>query len=301
MITTVAGNGFGGGYSGDGGPPPPPSWITPGNVAVDGLGDLFVADFGENVIREVNIATGVITSVTGGEGNAGYTGNGGPATAATLSSPAGMTFDAEGNLYVADAGNNVVREIATSVPTFVLSAPSPARYNAGQNVTIQWNAAYVPSGNSNINLAYAPDATAWSPNAHWIYDAATATDGSGAYTWNTTGVAAGTYYLSGYLWDATTSQPVYASLANPIVITAIPTFTITGPAAGSYVPGQSVTIQWTATNVNPRQHDQPGLRRRGRSGLQSRALDRDRRDHRGQRHGELHLEYRPAWRRQPTT
>ena len=88
-------------------------------------------------------------------------------------------------------------------------------------MSIQW-AAEIAGGNSGaINLAYAPDTIAWSANATWIHNVATAADGAGSYAWNTTGVAPGTYYLSGYLWDATAGQPVYSELyTTPIVIVA---------------------------------------------------------------------------------
>ena len=86
------------------------------------------------------------------------------------------------------------------------------------------------AGNSgSINLAYAPNATAWSPNATWMYNAATAANGAGSYTWHTAGLA-GTYYLSGYLWDATTGQPSYAGLSTPIVITPADDFALSAPA-----------------------------------------------------------------------
>ena len=53
-----------------------------------------------------------------------------------------------------------------------------------------------------------------------MYNVATAANGTGTYAWNTTGVAAGTYYLSGYFWDATAGQPLYSELySTPIVIT----------------------------------------------------------------------------------
>ena len=64
VITTVAGNGTNG-YSGDSGPPPAPNCPYPTGVAVDSQGDLFIADNGNNVIREVNATTQVITTVAG--------------------------------------------------------------------------------------------------------------------------------------------------------------------------------------------------------------------------------------------
>ena len=108
------------GYSGDNGPATAAELDDPTGVAVDSAGDLFIADSGNNVIREVNHATGVITTVAG-NGTAGYSGDSGPATAAELDDPAGVAVDSAGDLFIADTGNNVIREVnhATGVITTV--------------------------------------------------------------------------------------------------------------------------------------------------------------------------------------
>jgi sugar lactone lactonase YvrE len=108
-ISTVAGNGNAG-YSGDGGPASAAQLNHPTGVALDGSGDLFIADQGNNVIREVIQASGNIVTVAG-TGTAGYSGDGGLATAALLNAPAGVTLDGSGNLFIADSGNNVIREV----------------------------------------------------------------------------------------------------------------------------------------------------------------------------------------------
>ena len=74
------------GYSGDDGPATAAELDYPHGVAVDAAGNLFIADYDNNCVREVNIATGVITTVAG-NGTAGYSGDGGPATAAELQQP----------------------------------------------------------------------------------------------------------------------------------------------------------------------------------------------------------------------
>ena len=84
-IITVAGNGTAG-YSGDNGPATAAELDSPRGIAVDSAGDLFIADSGNNVIREVVKATGDIITVAG-NGTAGYSGDGGPATAAELNGP----------------------------------------------------------------------------------------------------------------------------------------------------------------------------------------------------------------------
>lgn len=109
VITTVAGNG-GDGYNGDGGPATKAILSDPAGVAVDAAGNLYIADAGNNVIREVNAATGVITTVAG-NGTKGYSGDGGPATSAELSGPAGVAVEGAGNLYIADTGNHRIRKV----------------------------------------------------------------------------------------------------------------------------------------------------------------------------------------------
>jgi uncharacterized protein (TIGR03437 family) len=98
IITTVAGTGDGG-YSGDGGPAVNAQVSSPSGVAVDGLGNLYIADYGNHRIRKVS-AAGVITTVAG-DGGKGYSGDGGVATRAQLMWPAGVAVDVAGSLYIA--------------------------------------------------------------------------------------------------------------------------------------------------------------------------------------------------------
>ena len=109
VITTVAG---GGSYLtlGDGGPATSASLRAPFDVAVDSAGNLFIADTRNNRIRKVD-ASGLITTVAG-DGLEGDTGDGGAATNASLSGPTGVIVDSSGNLFIADNGNNRVREVA---------------------------------------------------------------------------------------------------------------------------------------------------------------------------------------------
>ena len=111
-IVTYAGNGTAG-YSGNRGPATDAELNFPSNVAVDAAGDLFIADANNNVIREVLASTGGIKTVAG-NGTAGYSGDGGAATAAELHGPFGLTLDAAGDLFIADSDNNVVREVLAS-------------------------------------------------------------------------------------------------------------------------------------------------------------------------------------------
>ncbi len=107
-ITTVVGNGNQG-YSGDGGLATNASLTYPEAVAFDSHGNYYVADEGANVVRFVN-SSGVI-STAAGTGAANYTGDGGPATSATLDGPVGVQVNAADDLYISDQGNNVIREV----------------------------------------------------------------------------------------------------------------------------------------------------------------------------------------------
>jgi hypothetical protein len=80
-------------------------------VALDGSGNLYMLDNAENTLREVSAATGYISLVTGTAGSAGSTGNKGVASSALLNAPYGFALDAYGNIFIADKGNNQIREI----------------------------------------------------------------------------------------------------------------------------------------------------------------------------------------------
>lgn len=110
-ISTVAGNGTPG-FGGDGAGATSAQLNTPSGLAVDGSGNLYIADFGNNRVRKVTPG-GTITTVAG-TGNSGYAGDGGQATSALLTTPASVAVDGSGNLYIADTGNNVVREVSST-------------------------------------------------------------------------------------------------------------------------------------------------------------------------------------------
>lgn len=110
-ISTFAGTGTSG-YSGDGAAATSAKLNNPVGVAVDGSGNVYIADFGNSVIRKVN-TSGVISTVAG-TGTAGFSGDGGAATSAKLNSPVHVTIDASGNMYIADYQNHRIRKVNTS-------------------------------------------------------------------------------------------------------------------------------------------------------------------------------------------
>ncbi len=107
-INTVAGNGTAG-YSGDGAAATAAKINTPTGACVDNVGNIYIADFSNNRVRKVTIATGIITTVAG-TGAAGHTGDGGLATAATLNNPEVVALGPDGiSLYICEQTSNVIR------------------------------------------------------------------------------------------------------------------------------------------------------------------------------------------------
>jgi trimeric autotransporter adhesin len=119
-IRTFAGNGFES-YSGDGGLAANAQLNNPAGVFIDAAGDIFIADELNNAVREIAASTGKIATIAG-NGTKGYTGNGGPAVEAQLNAPQSVFADADGNVFIADSGNNVVREVRTATGTIVTFA-----------------------------------------------------------------------------------------------------------------------------------------------------------------------------------
>jgi uncharacterized protein (TIGR03437 family) len=110
VITTVAGNGTAG-FMGDKGSATSAELSNPTGVAVDSNGNLYIADSGNNVVRMVS--NGTITTFAGNNGaGAGYSGDGASATGAQLNNPVGVAVDSSNNVYIADAGNNVIRQVS---------------------------------------------------------------------------------------------------------------------------------------------------------------------------------------------
>jgi sugar lactone lactonase YvrE len=108
-ITTVAGTTAG--FSGDGGPAIRAQLSDPEGLAVDGKGNLYIADGGNNRVRKVS-ASGTITTIAGSTGKGGFSGDGGPATKAKLYFPRGVAVDGQGNVYIVDYYNSRVRKVS---------------------------------------------------------------------------------------------------------------------------------------------------------------------------------------------
>src|SRR5882724_6528864 len=117
QISTVAGTPGISGFAGDGGPATAAELSNITGVALDGAGNLFIADTGNCVIRKVVAATGAISTVAGIGGACGFAGDGGAATAAELNVPMRFAFDATGKLFVADSSNERIRRVEATTTT----------------------------------------------------------------------------------------------------------------------------------------------------------------------------------------
>jgi trimeric autotransporter adhesin len=143
IISTVAGNGSKG-YSGDGGPAISAQLYLPNSVAVDNSGNLYMSDYGNSGVRKVTPA-GIISTIAG-NGTAGYSGDGGPATSAQLTSPNGVAVDSAGNLYIADLDNDSIRLVrpqsSPSAPTLLTGGIVPAYSSVNTIEAGEWISLY---------------------------------------------------------------------------------------------------------------------------------------------------------------
>jgi uncharacterized protein (TIGR03437 family) len=112
-ISAVAGIGYEG-YTGDGGPALNARLKSPRGCAVDSAGNIYIADMANHAVRMVTTDGNIYTIA--GNGTAGFSGDGGPSQQAVLHLPYAVAVDAQGNVYVADTGNNRIRRLKPAVP-----------------------------------------------------------------------------------------------------------------------------------------------------------------------------------------
>jgi hypothetical protein len=126
IISTFAGNGIMG-FSGDNGPATGAELYYPTDVSTDGSGNVYIKDFENNRVRKINNA-GIISTIAG-NGIAGYSGDGGPATAAEINFSWSMYSDDSGNIYIAEGTNNRIRKVNTAGIINTIAGTGTAGYS----------------------------------------------------------------------------------------------------------------------------------------------------------------------------
>ena len=148
IMSTIAGSGGTGSYSGDGGQATSAALYNPYGVAVDlsgihtslplyiflvslfgpYVGNVYIGDRNNHRIRKVTLFTGIISTIAG-TGTSSYSGDNGPATSAALYIPRGIIVDSAGNVYIADQGNQRIRKI--TIPTGIISTIAGSSTSGG--------------------------------------------------------------------------------------------------------------------------------------------------------------------------
>ncbi len=150
IITTIAGNQAAGcGYSESDGAAINAKMCGPKGVSLDGAGNVYIADSSNNLVRKINQATHILTTVAGtyNGGTDAYSGDGGAATHAGLSHLLDIAIDGSGNLLIADTDNRVIREVATGSGILNLGSVNVGSTSAAQDVTL------TNDGNSALSLS----------------------------------------------------------------------------------------------------------------------------------------------------
>src|SRR5208283_2491511 len=167
--------------AGDGGAATSAELYYPYGVALDSSGNVYIPDYAEHVVRKVS--SGTITTIAGIGGIGGYSGDGGPATNALLYQPTAVAVDKSGNVFIADTGNNRIREINASTGIVTTVAGDGATSFTGDGLATS-NSIYAPEGiavdaNDNLFVSDQTDRVRWiSPSG---YMTTIAGDGTGGY------------------------------------------------------------------------------------------------------------------------
>jgi len=255
VVTRIAGTGSIG-SSGNGGPALSAKLTSPQGIAVDSAGNVYICDLATQTVRAVNtqsttqtilgvsIAAGDIQTVAGTLNTSGYSGDGGPATSATLNSPRGIALDASGNLYVCD-GNYAIRKVLAStgyISTFAGTGTSGYTGEGGAATSAEIGTplacCFDPSGNFYFSVDNGPILFALSA-------AGNASGGSTTYTGTISLPGSSITGASNALVGATMSISGFSSSGNNFggVVSASTATTFTVPNASGVAESHSATGQ----------------------------------------------------------
>ena len=155
-----------------------------------------------------------------------------------------ITESAESNNY--NAFDEYPLTVAPAAMSLSFTGPPGATYCVGERLLIEWVAGTVPAG-TTISLGYDEDQTWANGNEHWItVDELAVATGGGSYVWRTAGVAPGTYYVMGYIYDGATTTIAYNGGAVTFVEQE---FALQEPVQTTYTLGDRVPIRWTCDDV----------------------------------------------------
>lgn len=228
-ITTVAGTGVAG-YSGDNGLATTAQLYMPYAVAVDTIGNLFIADNYNGRIRKVS-PDGIINTVAGGGQPSDNVGDNGPATAARVGNPSGVAVDSSGNLYIADTDNYLIRKVlgigggslslvGTSYAS--LSGGSLTAGNVTANQAVSLNGSYTENGvtkSASLTVTVNSAATVTVPGAP---TAVSATTGNAQATVSFTAPSStGGSSITGYTVTSTPGNITATGTSSPITVTGL--------------------------------------------------------------------------------
>ncbi|HEV3513058.1 MAG TPA: choice-of-anchor D domain-containing protein [Candidatus Sulfotelmatobacter sp.] len=221
------------GYSGDGGPATSAELFYPTSVYVDSKNNVYIADYYNHVIREVT--AGTITTIAGIPGQAGYSGDGGPATGARLYYPEGVAVDGAGNVYIADSTNHRIREVNAATGTISTVAGNGACTFSGDGIAIENSLCY-PSAvwaDVNGNLFIADTSN---QRLRWVSAAGIMTTfaGSGTAGYNGDGgqATSADLYQPGGIWEDSMGNFLVADQYN-FRIRGVTAFAALNTSAGS--------------------------------------------------------------------
>jgi sugar lactone lactonase YvrE len=256
VISTVAGTGTSG-FSGDNGPATSATMKAPYGIAVDAAGNLYIADSGNNRIRKVS--NGTITTIAG-IGTAGFSGDNGLATSASINAPYGVAVDASGNVFIADQGNNRIRKVTgTTITTYAGTGANTSTGDGGpatsatfyspQDVAVDASGTvYFSDANYEVVRAVTPSGII-NTVAGYNLGSGFSGDGGpalGAKLSSPRGLAldkSGDLYISdesNYRVREVTYQATQPVVPSPVIVS---------PNSGAYTSAQSVTITESQTGA----------------------------------------------------